>query len=132
MKTRDLPVAKSPTPPVISGKEAENFIRRAEELLIDYREPLPELYGRDPFYKEKPVEETGTAVDPSRVFTLSSIIFSDLHALAVVNNEILAEGDTLYDRESGSEFMIESIEVDRIEVINNDKKYILQKAPESD
>ena len=132
MSTGDLPAVKSPTPPVVSGKEAENFIRRAEELLIDYREPLPELYGRDPFHKEKPIEETETAVDPSRIFTLSSIIFSDLNALAVVNDEILAEGDTIYDRASGSEFMIESIEVDRIEVINNDKKYILQKAPKRD
>ena len=132
LRTRDLPPAKAPTPPVVSGKEAEEFIRRAEELLIDYREPLPEIYGRDPFYKEKPVEEVEAALDPSRIFTLSSIIFSDLHALAVVNGEILAEGDTLYDKESGSEFMIESIEVDRVEVINNDKKYILQKAPESD
>jgi len=41
---------------------------------------------------------------------------------------ILAEGDTIRDEASGSDFMIESIEVDRVAVIKGDKKYTLEKA----
>jgi len=129
----DLEATKRITPPAISGKDAEDFVKLAEKLLIKYRDPLPELYGRDPFLREVPVEEIQLAErKPSEIFALSSIIYSDLHALAVVNGEILAEGDTLYSEEAGSEFIIESIEVDRVQIIGGDKKYTLEKKYEAD
>jgi hypothetical protein len=79
-----------------------------------------------------PVEQVElTQLDPARIFTLSSIIYSDLNARAVVNGMILAEGDSIYDEGSGFEFMIESIQVDKVEVINGDKRYTLVKAHEA-
>ena len=49
----------------------------------------------------------------------------------MVNGEIMAEGDTLYDTESGTKFMIESIEVDKVEVASDKRKYTLAKARQS-
>ena len=133
-RIEDLPPVTNSTPSTINGKDAENFVEIAQRLLIDQfnKEPLPELYGRDPFYRELPVEQVELVeLDPSRIFILSSIIYSDLNARAVVNGMILAEGDSLYDEGSGSEFMIESIQVDKVEVINGDKRYTLEKAHEA-
>jgi hypothetical protein len=128
---RDLPPVNEKSPPVITPEEAENFVALAQELLIDYREPLPELYGRDPFIKEGIVEQVEVAkIEPSDNLTLSSIIHSDLNALAVINGKILAEGDTIYDEETGTRFMIENIEVDKIEIIDGEKTYTLEVKPE--
>ena len=133
LRIKDLPIEKSAIKSTINGKEAEEFIKIAEELLIDYRDPLPELYGRDPFYREKPAELLEKLeIDPATILTVSSIMYSELNALAVVNGMILAEGDTIYDEKSGSDFMIESIEVDKIAVINGDKRYTLEKSREVD
>lgn len=132
LRIRELPPpAATSTSSTIDGKEAEAFVKLAEELLINYKEPLPELYGKDPFYREKPVEETVARLEPTRTLTLSSIIYSDLNARVVVNGMILAEGDTIYDESSGSEFMIESIHVDRVEIISGDDRYTLKKAYEA-
>lgn len=123
---KDMPVDEHPVAPTVSGKEAEDFIRLAEELLISYKKPLPEAYGRDPFYREQ-VEQV-VELDPATIFTLSSIIYNDLNPLVVVDGEILAEGDALYDEQSGSEYMIESIEADIVEITDGDKKYTLKRA----
>jgi len=131
LMVRDLPPVDQQSPPVITPEEAENFVALAQELLIDYREPLPELYGRDPFIKEGIVEQIEVAkMEPSDNLTLSSIIHSDMNALAVINGKILAEGDTIYDEETGTRFMIENIEVDKIEIIDGEKTYTLEVKPE--
>lgn len=133
LRIKDLPIEMSAIKSTINGKEAEEFIKTAEELLIDYRDPLPELYGRDPFYREKPAELLEKLeIDPATTLTISSIMYSELNALAVVNGMILAEGDTIHDEKSGFDFMIESIEVDKIAVINGDKRYTLEKSREAD
>jgi len=132
LQIRDLPPAKRPAAPAVSGKEAEAFIKLAEELLISYRDPLPQIYGRDPFFGGKPVKQTEVVeIDPTTIFTVSSIIYSDLHSLVVVDGEILAEGDSMYDHASGSEYMIENIAVDKIEITDGKKKYTLEKAHEA-
>ncbi len=133
MKIKDLPADVGSVRSTINGAEAEAFIVLAEELLVKYREPLPELYGKDPFYREKPVDLIEVVkIDPTKTLLLSSIMYSDLHPLAVVNGMILAEGDTIYDEVSGFDFMIESIEVDKIAVISGDDRYTLEKAYETD
>ena len=129
MRIRDLPAEASAIKSTINGAEAEAFIVLAEELLVSYREPLPELYGKDPFYREKPVDLTEVVkIDPANTLILSSIMYSDLHPLVVVNGMILAEGDTIYDERSGFDFMIESIEIDSVAVISGDDRYTLEKA----
>lgn len=129
LRIKDLPAEANAIKSTVNGAEAEAFIVLAEELLVSYREPLPELYGRDPFYREEPVEQTAIAkIDPSKILILSSIMYSDLHPLVVVNGMILAEGDTIYDEKSGFDFMIESIEIDSVAVISGDEKYTLKKA----
>ena len=130
IRIKDLPAEANPARPTVNGKEAEAFIILAEELLVRYdRGPLPELYGKDPFYKEETVEQAEVVkIDPSKTLTLSSIMYSDLHPLVVVNGMILAEGDTIYDERSGFDFMIESIEVDEVAVISGDEKYTLERA----
>lgn len=126
---KDLPIEKASVKSTVNGAEAEEFIKTAEELLMDYRDPLPELYGRDPFYREKPAETLKEVeINPAITLTISSIMYSELNALAVVNGMILAEGDTIHDEASGSDFMIESIEVDKVAVINGDKRYTLDKS----
>ena len=133
LQIKDLPIEKASVKSTVNGAEAEEFIKTAEELLIGYREPLPELYGRDPFYRKKPAELLEKLeIDPATTLIISSIMYSELNALAVVNGMILAEGDTVHDERSGSDFMIESIEVDKIAVINGDKRYILGKSHEVD
>ena len=135
LRIKDLPpVKQAANTPTVNGKEAEAFITLAEEILVG-RETLllPELYGKDPFYRERPVEQIEVVeIDPARILILSSIMYSDSHPLAVVNGMILAEGDTIYDRTSDSDFMIESIEVDKVSVISGDEKYTLERAHEAD
>jgi len=133
LRIKDLPIEKNTITSTIDGAKAEAFVKHAEELLIDYREPPPALYGRDPFHREKPVEQDEeVAIDLARAFVVSSIMYSELNALAVVNGMILAEGDTIHDKMSGYDFMIESIEVDKVAVINGDKKYTLEKSHEDE
>lgn len=123
LKVKDLPPVKSSAAPGITGAQAEAFIKLAEELLIDYREPLPNLGRRDPFVKWKPSTAPETdEIQTADKFVLSSVIYSDLHALAVVNGKILAEGDTV----PGYEFMIQNIEVDKVEISDGKKKYTLE------
>jgi hypothetical protein len=132
MRVKDLPPGETASTTAISGKDAEQFIRRAEELLTGYKTPLPTAYGKDPLFDEEPEEQTELVqIDPSKIFVLSSIIYSDSHPLAVVNGEIMAEGDTLYDTESGTKFMIENIEADKVEVASDKRKYTLAKARQS-
>jgi type II secretory pathway component PulC len=121
LKIKDLPPAKRLATGGITGAQAEAFIKLAEELLIDYREPLRNLSRRDPFVKWKPSSAPEIQVETRDKFVLSSVIYSDLHALAVVNGEILAEGDTI----PGYKFMIENIEVDKVEISDGQKKYTL-------
>ena len=133
LRIKDLPIETSAIKSTINGKEAEDFVRAAEALITPYKDPLPELYGRDPFYREKPIELLEKlAIDPAATLTISSIMYSELNALAVVNGMILAEGDTIHDEKSGSDFMIESIEVDKVAVINGKKRYTLEKSHEVD
>lgn len=133
LRIKDLPIEMNAIKSTVNGKEAEEFVKLAEELLIDYKDPLPELYGRDPFYREKPVELLEKLkIDPAATLTISSIMYSELNALAVINGMILAEGDTIYDEKSGSDFMIESIEVDKIAIISGNKRYTLEKSHEVD
>ena len=132
LRVKDVPIEESTIVSSINGAEAEAFIKRAEELLVSDRLELEELYGRDPFYREKPVEqETERTIDLARSFVVSSIMYSESNAFVVVNGMILAEGDTIHDGNSGYDFMIESIEVDKVAVINGDKKYTLEKSHES-
>ena len=128
LRVRDLPPGNHPSPLAVSGADATAFIKLAQELLIDYREPMNNLYGRDPFLKNKSTEEIATKIDPTGKLVLSSIIYSDSNALAVVNGKILAEGDTIYDQEFGFEFMIENIETNKVEINDGDKKYTLKVA----
>ena len=129
LRIKDLPVEANAVRSTINGAEAEAFVVLAEELLVRYKEPLPELYGKDPFYREKTVEEIkAVKIDPARTLILSSIMYNDLHPLVVVNGTILAEGDTIYDEGSGFDFMIENIEIDKVAVISGDDKYMLEKA----
>ena len=125
---KDAPLVTPSSPPVITAEEAEEFIKLAQELLIDYRPELPELYGRDPFIREVlPIEQARAArSEPSDNLVLSSIIHNDLHALAVVNGKILAEGDTIYDEESGISFMIQNIQTDKVEIMDGENKYTLE------
>ena len=128
-RIKDLPPGKSVSPPVISAAEAEAFIKLAQELLIDYREPILSLYGRDPFVKEDPNDQLEIKkVEPSMRFVVSSIIYSNSNALAVINGKIMAEGDTIYDQELGLPFLIENIEDGRVEISDGEKKYTLQMA----
>ena len=122
LKTQKMPAKTTIAASEVSGRKAEEFIRRVEMVTMRHEEPLPHLYGRDPFYKEKP------ALDLSKTFTLSSVSYSASNALAVVNGKILAEGDTLYEPNSGLTIVVKSIEVDGVKVINDDKEYILEKA----
>jgi hypothetical protein len=125
LRIKDLPVVKRPVPPGISGAEAESFIKLAEELLIDYREPLMNLCRRDPFFRNMPSDVPEVEEKTSDEFVLSSISYSELYALAVVNGEILAEGDAI----PGCEFVIENIEADKVEISNGESKYTLEMAP---
>jgi hypothetical protein len=125
-RIKDLPPGKSVSPPVISAAEAEAFIKLAQELLIDYREPILSLYGRDPFVKEGSNDQLEIEkVEPSKKFVVSSIIYGSSNALAVINGRIMAEGDTIYDQEFGF-FLIENIEDGRVEISDGEKKYTLQ------
>lgn len=128
LRIKDLPPPKISTPPVITGSEAEAFIKLAQEFLIDYREPLPQFYTRDPFYKEPPMQPEPPKVtkEPSDVFVLSSIVYDNSTPLAVVNGKILAEGDRIFDKEFESGFMIEEIGLGEVEINNGEKKYTLK------
>ncbi|MBD3183200.1 hypothetical protein GF312_12970 [Candidatus Poribacteria bacterium] len=126
LKVHDLPPAKYEGPPRIKGDEAEKFVSMAQELLIDYKEPLPYFYKRDPFARQQLVEEVKTKVDPTESFTLTSIIYSGSNSMVVLNGKILAEGDTIYDKESDLEFMIRSIEPDKIEISDGENSYTLR------
>ena len=121
----DLPAVERPIPPTVTGAEAEAFISLAQELLIEYRGPLPSAFGRDPFILPVPSEPPKPEVEPSKTFVLSSIFYSDLHALAVINNQIIAEGDTIYDKQSGSEFIVQSIQVDKVEISDGAEEHTL-------
>jgi len=122
LRIEDLPPVDRVATAGITGAQAEAFIKLAEELLIDYREPLRSLSRGDPFVKWKPSSTPESEVEEPSKFVLSSVIYSDLHALAVVNGKILAEGDTV----PGYEFMIQNIEVDKVEISDGRKKYTLE------
>ena len=125
-RVEELPPAVKPIPPSISGAEAKSIILLAKELLIDNRKPLPHLSGRDPFFVEIPEAQSLEAqIKPHEKFILSSVIYNDKYALAVINGEILAEGDTIYDIESGYEYLVENIEVDKVEVSDGEGNYTL-------
>jgi len=125
-RVEELPPMVNPIPPSISGAEAKSIILLAKELLIDNRKPLPYLSGRDPFFLEIPEAQSLEAqIKPHEKFILSSVIYNDKYALAVINGEILAEGDTIYDIESGYEYLVENIEVDKVEVSDGEGNYTL-------
>jgi hypothetical protein len=126
MRVEELPPAVRPVAASISGAEAKSVILLAKELLIDNRRPLPYLSGRDPFFVEIPESQSQEAqIKPHEKFILSSVIYNDKHALAVINGEILAEGDTIYDIESGYQYLVENIEVDKVEVSDGEGNYTL-------
>ena len=128
LRIKDLPPGRSVSPPVaVTPAEAEAFIKLAQELLIDYEEPMLRLYGRDPFARQElEIQPKTRPIEPSEKFIVSSIIYSDTNALVVINGEIMAEGDTIYDQEIGSVFMIENIEADRVEINDGESKYTLE------
>jgi hypothetical protein len=85
--------------------------------------------SRDPFVKEGPNDQLEIKkVEPSKRFVVSSIIYSNSNALAVINGRIMAEGDTIYDQEFRLPFLIENIEDGRVEISDGEKKYTLQMA----
>ena len=122
-KINDLPF-KEPS----SGgttKEVEGFITLVNELFTSDPDPLPSLSGlREPFIREEIIAPP-VVVTPDKRFILSSIIYSDSYPLAVINGKILAEGDTIPE----SEFMIEDIKVDKVEITDGGDKYTLNMAP---
>jgi hypothetical protein len=127
MTIKEPPPVKPPEESRLRGKDAEAFVKLAEALLVgDVRQPL-RLYMRDPFVRQEVVVTAPVVkTEPVDKLVLSSIIHSNSNALAVVNGKILAEGDTIYDKESGVEFMVGNIEHDKVEIINGDKKYTLK------
>jgi len=129
LRIRDIPPAKQVATPGLTGAQTEAFIKLAEELLIDYKEPLQDMQRSDPFVRWKPssAPEVEVELETPDKFILSSVIYSDLHALAVVNGSILAEGDII----PGYKFMIEDIKSGKVEISNGKKRYTLEIAPES-
>jgi hypothetical protein len=123
----DLPPAKiSSRSTEKEREEAEAFVKLANELLIDDKKPLPALRGRDPFVmvvetKVQPLEIKQDA--PKILPVLSSVSYSDLSPLAVMDGKIVAEGDTIVVSES--EFMIEKIEIDRVEISDGEDTYTI-------
>ena len=106
-------------------EEAEAFVKLANELLIDDRKSPPVPRGRDPFIMvgvetRAPVEVKPVEV-PKILPVLSSVSYSDLSPLAVMNGKIVAEGDTIIV--SDFEFMIERIEIDRVEISDGENTY---------
>lgn len=125
-RTEELPPASLHVPNALSGEEAKSVIYLAKELLIDNRKPLAYLSGRDPFFTEPPeVQSLETEIKPYEKFILSSVIFNDTYSLAVINGKILAEGDTIHDEESGYEYMVQNIEVDKVEISDSKENYTL-------
>jgi hypothetical protein len=118
LRTKDLPFRQPPSGGTID--DVESIIVLLAGLRTDDLEPTLRLYGRDPFIREEPVESREVVELPDMP-VLSSISYSRSNALAVVNGEILAEGDAIPE----SEFMIESIEVDRVEISDGRKKHTL-------
>lgn len=130
LRIRDLPTPKPKDNPVISGAEAESFVKMAQTLLINYKTPLPEISGRDPFYKDYlvqiPVVEPKIEKVPSDIFIVSSVIYDKSNPLAVINGRILSEGDKISNRELDSDFMIENISLNEVKINNGHKKYVLK------
>jgi hypothetical protein len=130
-RIKELPVPQSnKTNAVISGKEAEAFIKLADTLLIDYKGPLPEVYGRDPFYKDYMVviPEAPPKIEkaPAEVFILTSVVYNKNNPLAVINGKILSEGDTITNNELESRFIIENIGYQEVRINDGNKKYVLR------
>ena len=119
-KIEDLPPKESP--PVSTTEEVEAFVELIKGLPTDEPKPLVKLSGRDPFFMKDADDQPGATTKQSENFVLSSIMYSDLSALAVVNGKILFEGDTIPE----SRFMIKSIEIDKVEISNGAKKYTLE------
>lgn len=121
----DLPPAKISSRNIEKEREeAEAFVKLANELLISDGKPPPVLRGRDPFVMvvETKVEPLEIKQDvPKALPVLSSVSYSDLSPLAVMNGKIVAEGDTIVV--SKSEFMIERIEIDRVEISDGENTY---------
>ena len=125
LKVEDLAPEKRLVASEITGAQAEAFVKLAEELLIDYRKPLGSLRRRDPFVRRKPSSTPAVEIKTPDKFVLSSVIYNDLYALAVVNGKVLAEGDII----PGHKFMVENIEVDKVEISDGKKKYTLEIVP---
>lgn len=132
LKVEELPPATPPTPSSLSGAEATSVINLAMELLIDNREPLPYLSGRDPFSTDDPEAQSKVAkAKPHNSFVLSSVIYNDTYSLAVINGEILAEGDIISNEMAEYEYIVENIEVDEVEVSDGEESYTLNVISES-
>lgn len=125
-RVEELPPATSTTPPSLSGAEATSVMNRAMELLIDNREPLPYLSGRDPFsVDDRDAQLKLSQAKPHNSFVLSSVIYNDTYSLAVINGEILAEGDIISNEMAEYEYIVENIEVDGVEVSDGEESYML-------
>jgi len=127
---KDLPTNKDTTPPAVTSDEAEAFINLAQELLIEYKEPLVDLRGRDPFFMEDKSNQNIVKENPVEQLMLSSIIYNDLSPYAVINGKIFAEGDKVYDLRSGDEFLIENIEINKVEISDGKSVYNLEMGGE--
>jgi len=131
-RVEELPPATPTTPPSLSGAEAASVINLAKELLINNREPLPSLSGRDPFSVDDPEAQSKMArAKPHNSFVLSSVIYNDTYSLAVINGEILAEGDIISNEMAEYEYIVENIEVDEVEVSDGEESYTLNIISES-
>ena len=68
---------------------------------------------------------------PHNSFVLSSVIYNDTYSLAVINGEILAEGDIISNEMAEYEYIVENIEVDEVEVSDGEESYTLNVISES-
>lgn len=128
LNIHDLPPAAIASPGVNAGAEAEKFVEMAQELLVDYRQPLPVIHRKDPFSRMEVKQEVAPVTDPTAKLRLSSIVYSKSNAFAVINGKIVAEGDTILNKDSGVKFVVEKIGFTTVELSDGSKKYELELA----
>ena len=118
-RVKDLPYKR----PTLGGsvKEVEEFRTLVHEVTTIEPLPLPDLTGLPGPFDIKPLIIVKPPDEKKSEFILSSISYSSLHPLVVINGKILAEGDTIPE----SKFMIENIEFDKVEISDGKDKRTL-------